>query len=341
MIRTERRLARTVAFILTVAAALALGAPAANGDASGDASQFFADTNMARAAHATAPLSLDASLTSVAQAWSNHMAAVGGISHNPSLAQFRAEPWALLGENVGMGYSVASLQQAFLNSPMHYRNIVDPVFTLVGVAVAYGLNNEIFVTLDFLAPLIPSAPPASPVPVTVHPSSSGVRGPTVAATPPRMPAPATQPARAPQPARATPRARVSPTVPAVAASWWRLADLGLLPRGGIGAGPAAVGIPISHEGPVTLPLPIAVIGLVTTVIAALLAALVAGPVHRLRIQGAQRTDGAARGVSGRTISGPTVWTPTLSRAVGSVPIHVAPPAIRERAQEIEGVGRQR
>jgi hypothetical protein len=253
MFLTGGRLARTFAFVLSVASALALGTPAAYASGPSDTSQFLADTNGARTSHGIAPLSFDANLTSMAQAWSNHMAAVGTISHNPSLPQFRAESWSLLGENVGMGLAVASLQQAFLNSPMHYRNIIDSAFTRVGIAVAYGHDNVIFVTLDFLAPAVPSTSSPSPVPVGVHLAGSGVHGPTPATTP------------AP-PIRATPSTHVAPAIPPVAASWWRLADLSLLPRRDQAA-LAAVRTPTRHRGLVTLALPVAAICLATVLLA--------------------------------------------------------------------------
>ena len=54
------------------------------------------------------------------------MVANGGISHNPNLANDVSANWTKLGENVGVGNDVDSLMNAFINSPAHYHNLVDP-----------------------------------------------------------------------------------------------------------------------------------------------------------------------------------------------------------------------
>ena len=51
---------------------------------------------------------------------------------------------------MGQGGDVDSLQQAFVNSPSHYHNLVDPAFNLVGIGVVYGSGGMIFVTVDFM-----------------------------------------------------------------------------------------------------------------------------------------------------------------------------------------------
>jgi uncharacterized protein YkwD len=43
--------------------------------------------------------------------------------------------WSTVGENVGVGSSVATIHAALLASPGHYRNLADPGFTHVGIGV--------------------------------------------------------------------------------------------------------------------------------------------------------------------------------------------------------------
>ena len=59
--------------------------------------------------------------------------------------------WTKLGENVGVGYDVDGLMQAFINSPSHYRNLVDPDWNYVGVGVSYGSDGRMYTTHNFMA----------------------------------------------------------------------------------------------------------------------------------------------------------------------------------------------
>jgi hypothetical protein len=90
-------------------------------------------------------------LRSVARDWSDQMAANGGISHNPNLGGQVSGGWSKLGENVGVGWDVAGLMSAFVASPGHYRNIVDPSFNYIGVGVTYDGEGRIYTTHDFMA----------------------------------------------------------------------------------------------------------------------------------------------------------------------------------------------
>jgi hypothetical protein len=225
---------------------VALSAPA-GADPASDASRFLALTNQARAAHGVGPLAGNGSLSGIARTWSAHMAAAGGISHNPSLAS-EVSGWRSIGENVGMGPSVDSIQQAFINSPEHYRNIMDSAFSVVGIGVTYG-GGSVFVTLDFEQPMATvAAAAAPPAPVVVNPAPApAVRAAPAPAPRPAAPAPSPQPAppvaQAPvavaapvAPAPVAPAAPVA--VPATAASPRALPDAALPPTDGISMAPA-------------------------------------------------------------------------------------------------------
>ena len=97
------------------------------------------------------PLAVDPALTTMARGWANHMAASQKLAHNPDLVRQAPAGWYKLGENVGVGVTVADLHVAFLRSPEHYRNIVEPGFDRVGIGVV-GQQYIIWVAVDFEQP---------------------------------------------------------------------------------------------------------------------------------------------------------------------------------------------
>lgn len=145
---------------------------AAQADTTGDEAAFVAKINDLRASKGLAPLQVSANLTEKARAWSAGMAAAGKIWHS-TLSDGVTEDWKKLGENVGMGGSVDGLHRAFVNSPRHYDNLVDPAFGHVGIGIAMS-GSTIYVTEVFMqlmpvkAPAVtPPAPPATaPKPAT-------------------------------------------------------------------------------------------------------------------------------------------------------------------------------
>jgi hypothetical protein len=206
---------------------LAQASPAwADGYSGADASQFVADINALRAAHGAGPLVVNSTLVSMASAWSAHLAAAGSLSHNPGLASEAPAGWRLLGENVGVGANVPSLQQAFTNSPEHYANMVNPAFTDIGVAVYVSSQGYLWVTEDYMeAPAAaPAAAPSAPAPAAPAPAPAAVSAP-VATPAPAAPAPVAAPsapvapvstssAPAPAPASATVHPTAGSTGPA-------------------------------------------------------------------------------------------------------------------------------
>src|SRR5947209_16389592 len=198
---TRRRLvAGAVAAVLGVALAFA-AAPPARADSNVDEAQFFADLNAVRARNGVPPLATDGQLVSVARAWSAQMAGPAGLSHNPDLGS-QVSNWRTLGENVGTGGDVASIEAALEASPHHFENMVDPAFNYVGIGVVEA-GGAVWVTEDFKqaksgslpstqAPAAapkPAPRPAPPKPSAPAPSrtpapsrGSGARNPAVAPT---------------------------------------------------------------------------------------------------------------------------------------------------------------
>ena len=103
--------------------------------ASGDVGDYLGRINATRSAAGVAPLVLDSELSGLAQAWAQQLADWQRLQHASDLSVGVTQPWKKLGENVGRGGSTASIYPAFVASPTHYANIVDPTFTRVGIGV--------------------------------------------------------------------------------------------------------------------------------------------------------------------------------------------------------------
>ena len=91
--------------------------------------------NEDRADARLAPLAWDDNAGNKAQAWAEHMAADGRISHS-NLTSGITGNWTVLAENVGYASSVNRAQELFMQSSRHRAAILNPRFTAVGVGVA-------------------------------------------------------------------------------------------------------------------------------------------------------------------------------------------------------------
>jgi len=90
--------------------------------------QVVALMNQQRANHGLPPLASSSVLFEQAQQWSNHMASVGRMYHSGHAP-----------ENVAMGYPTAlAVVEAWMASPGHRANILDPSSTAVGVGFLSG-----------------------------------------------------------------------------------------------------------------------------------------------------------------------------------------------------------
>ncbi|HEV3362963.1 MAG TPA: CAP domain-containing protein [Acidimicrobiia bacterium] len=169
---------------------------AAQADTAGDEAAFVTKINELRASKGLAPLQVNANLVAKARSWSAEMAAAGRIWHS-TLSDGITENWRKLGENVGMGGSVDTLHRAFVNSPHHYENLIDPAFGHVGIGIAMS-GTTIYVTEVFMqlmpsktAPVVtvPTAPVTAPKPTTT--TTAKPPAPKLAPKPAAAPAPST------------------------------------------------------------------------------------------------------------------------------------------------------
>src|SRR5687767_8375455 len=121
-------------FVLVLLFLLSLRDLPASARVSNDDADCVKRISARQASQGVARLGTNANLTSKAREWAGRMAARDRIWHSKPSDGVTAK-WQKLGENVGMGGSVAALHEAFVKSPRHYDNLVDPVFRYVGLGV--------------------------------------------------------------------------------------------------------------------------------------------------------------------------------------------------------------
>jgi uncharacterized protein YkwD len=111
--------------------------------------------NADRAANGLPGLSWNPTLTSLATAWSRHMADVDSMYHqdlNAILGQPAYASFTMLGENLLVGpadMAAKDMEAAWMNSPLHRANVLSAGFNTIGVGYAWGRDGRVWVTIDF------------------------------------------------------------------------------------------------------------------------------------------------------------------------------------------------
>lgn len=207
-------LAALIAVLAGAAAWVAPGAHASAYTPASYGSRLVALINDARAQHGLGALSVTSGTSQVAQQWSEHLASVQALSHNPNLQhdlETHGSPeWTAYGENVGAAPTdnPDALFQAYMNSSEHRANILAGAYRFIGVGVVFN-GREAWNTLDFVDEY--------QTPVTTHRTTSTPAS-TVTKTP-RVrhvaPAPALRRTAAPAPVVRRParRAKTRPAPP--------------------------------------------------------------------------------------------------------------------------------
>ncbi len=180
----------------------ALAESPANISAAPEQSALFVNAiNQLRTSKGLNALAVDNQITGVAQNWAQQMAEADGISHRLDLRAGISGLWKRLGENVGFGPTVSELMNAFIASPGHYANLVDPSFTHVGVGTVRTSGGLLYTAHEFMSlessgPAVTAAPAPSPTPVVTAPRVRTTT-PKVTTTAPPVTAPPTTVAPAP------------------------------------------------------------------------------------------------------------------------------------------------
>jgi len=116
-------------------------------------------TNQAREQNGLPALEVNSALVASAQIQSTNMAQLNELEHTlPGVAdptlQSRANAvgynYAWLGENIAFNYPDApSVVNAWMNSPEHRANILNPNYTEIGVSFAWNSLGQAYATEDF------------------------------------------------------------------------------------------------------------------------------------------------------------------------------------------------
>ena len=107
-------------------------------------------TNTDRAKHDRDALALNSQLSRYAKKHSRDMAARGDLFHTEDLAgKLSGLDWSIGGENVGVGSSLDGLEDVFMASTMHRRNILRPTFDHSAVGVYRDDDERFWVTVIF------------------------------------------------------------------------------------------------------------------------------------------------------------------------------------------------
>ncbi len=158
---------------------------------------LLAGINSVRAGVGVGPVTLDPVVSLVASAWALVMATAGEISHNPNLGG-QLNGIVAVAENVGRGPSLDWIHNGLINSPSHYKNMVNPTYSVVGLGVL-TLGSQTWVVEDFVRPLggeVSTPPPmlspeseagAAPAPASTRTTTPPPTAPRAAAVPAAVP----------------------------------------------------------------------------------------------------------------------------------------------------------
>lgn len=131
--------------------------------------EFVRLINDLRISKGLSALRVDIELVQQARIWSQTMNGNGSIFHSSDLGGGISANWRKLGENVGVGGTVQALFDAFVASPSHYQNLVDPDYEAIGIGVIWD-GTRMFTAHRFMAVFPPKAPapalPASAIPTS-------------------------------------------------------------------------------------------------------------------------------------------------------------------------------
>lgn len=189
--RRRNRLLFVVAAALTVVASHLVADTGSASASADDEHAFVVALNQVRADHGLPPFAVNAELTTLARDHARVMADAGEIFHADPISAGYTGEWVKLGENVGVGAGVDVLVDAFVASPGHFANIVDPSFTEIGVGVVWD-DGSLYTTHRFLQP-----PGAAPAPTTAPTTTTAPA--TTTAPVSVAPSPTEAPAAAPLP----------------------------------------------------------------------------------------------------------------------------------------------
>lgn len=120
-----------------------------------DAGQIFALANQTRTAQGLGSLTWDPALAAAALQHCKRMSVEGAIAHRyggeldlTERAGHAGAHFSLIEENIAVGASAARIHQAWMESPDHRANLLNPEIDRVGIAVV-AANGVLFAVADY------------------------------------------------------------------------------------------------------------------------------------------------------------------------------------------------
>ena len=132
-----------------VAAAPPCG-PASPPDATADLVLTLANND--RAASGLPALAWHGQLWCLAASSSQRMASSASFTHHDLAGALRSSGYRTLGENILRGpsaYSGDQMHSAWMSSPTHQANILSGSFTSLGMAMTWGVDGQLYVSVIF------------------------------------------------------------------------------------------------------------------------------------------------------------------------------------------------
>lgn len=116
-----------------------------------EAARFLVMINDLRFERGVDPLHPHPELELTATAWAARMSQTATLSHADDLSLGITADWRKLGENVGVapGQQFDELFEAFVASPTHLANLIDPAFDLVGIGIVHA-DGKLWMTQRFM-----------------------------------------------------------------------------------------------------------------------------------------------------------------------------------------------
>lgn len=110
---------------------------------------FIEHLNATRTAAGLEPLRRDPGLGEAARHWARWMGERHDLRHADDIVTGAPADWTKAGENVGRGGTVRAVWDAFMDSPSHAANVLDPAFTRIGVGVVRTPNGMLYTAHRF------------------------------------------------------------------------------------------------------------------------------------------------------------------------------------------------
>lgn len=133
--RAGRRAHRLLAVVVAVVAVCGLTTGCESTQA--ERNQVIELVNQSRAANGLRPVTGNVTLDVKADKWAQKLRDSCSLSHS-RLSDGAPSEWMKLGENVGYGGTITQIHDAYLNSPGHRANIMDPAYNSMGAAAVWG-----------------------------------------------------------------------------------------------------------------------------------------------------------------------------------------------------------